>query len=121
GAGARAHQSAAARRRGRCCGSLARHGAQAQAHRGAALGPRAGGDLAVLGLGQAADDEQPDADAAEPAAVSGLTLEEPVEDALVIALGDADALVLHGDLDPVPGPPGLDADRAAIGRVLEGV
>src|SRR6516162_2994372 len=96
-------------------------GPQPQAHRGSPLGPRAGGDLALLGLGQAADDEQPDADAAEPAPVTRLALVEPVEDALVVAVGDADALVLHRDLDPAPGHPGANADRAAVGRVLEGV
>src|SRR6266568_1049190 len=94
---------------------------QAQAHDRPAGGARGGGDLAVLRLGQAADDEQPDADAAEPAPVAGLALEEPVEDALVVAVGDADALVLHRDLDPVLGHPGPDVDGAAFGRVLEGV
>ena len=70
-----------------------------------------GGNLAVLRLGQATDDEQADADAAEPAAVARLALEEPVEDALVIAVGDADALVFHRDLDPGP-PPGPTFTRA---------
>src|ERR1700704_5149751 len=94
---------------------------QAQAHDRPAGGARGGGDLAVLRLGQAADDEQPDAHPAEPAPVAGLALEEPVEDALVVAVGDADALVLHRDLDPLPGHLGPDAHRAAVGRVLERV
>ena len=120
--------------------ALASGGPQAQGHDRPAGGTRTGSDLAVLRLGQAADDEQADADAAEPAAIAGLALEEPVEDALVVAVGDADALVFHRDLDPVPthafrargapaprSPwpfplhPGPDADRAAVGRVLEGV
>src|SRR3974390_1758306 len=66
-----------------------------QGHDRAPPGARAGRSLAVLGLGQAADDEQADAHAAEPAAVARLALVEPVEDALVIAGGDADALVFH--------------------------
>src|SRR5271166_6793338 len=120
--------------------ALARGGPQAQGHDGPTGGTRAGGDLAVLRFGQAPDDEQADADAAEPAAIARLALEEPVEDALVIAVGDADTLVFHGDFDPVPAHafrargapaprspwplplhPGPDADRAAFGRVLEGV
>src|SRR3984957_5475146 len=88
-------------------------GPQAQAHGRAAGGPRVRGDLAVLGLGQAPDDEKPDADAAEPAAVTGLALEEPVEDALVIAVGDADALVFHGHLEVAFHQPGPDGDGAA--------
>src|SRR6516225_10004535 len=98
------------------CGSLASGGAQAQGRPAGRTG--AGGDLAVLRLGQTADDEQADADAAEPAAVAGLALEEPVEDALVVAVGDADAHVFDRDFDPVPSHPGPDADRAAVRRVL---
>src|ERR1700730_4049174 len=82
--------------------ALVRSGPQAQGHDRTAGGTRAGGDLAMLRLGQAADDEQADADAAEPAAIAGFALEEPVEDALVVAVGDADALVFHRDLDPAP-------------------
>src|ERR1700735_2892930 len=98
---------------------------------------RARGPLPVRARCQGADDEQADADAAEPAAVAGLALDEPVEDPLVIAVGDADALVLHRDLVPAaaphsfPGPwfprpcfprhPGTYPHRAAVGRVLEGV
>ena len=77
-------------------------GTEPEAYNRAAGRPGAGGDLAVLGLGQPADDEQADADAAEPAPVTRLTLDEPVEDALVVAGRDADALVLDGDLDPSP-------------------
>src|SRR4029077_19783729 len=106
---------------GRSARDRARRGPQAQPHRGAARGPRAGGDLAVLRLGQAADDEQADADTAEPAAVTGLALEEPVEDALVIAVRDADALVFHHDLDPAIGHLGPDADGSSGGRVFESV
>ncbi len=47
-------------------------------------------------------DVQPQADAAEPAAVTGLALHEPLKDPLVIARRDADALVIDRDLDPLP-------------------
>ena len=47
----------------------------------------------------------------KPAPVAGLALEEPLEDPLVVAVGDADALVFHGDLDPAARGPGPDHDR----------
>src|SRR5260370_22652602 len=75
-------------------------GPETKAHGRAARGTRVRGDLAMLGLGQAADDEQADADAAEPAAVAGLALEEPVEDALLVAPGAARPLGLPPPLDP---------------------
>ena len=75
---------------------------EAQAHDRAAGGAGAGVHFAALRHGQAADDEQADADAAETTAVARLALEEALEDPLVVAVGDADALVLHGDLDPGP-------------------
>src|ERR1035441_1007728 len=81
---------------------LTARGPQPQAHGRAAGGTRARGDLAVLSPRQPPAAEQADADAAEPAPVTGLALEEPVEDALVIAVGDADALVFHRHLDPAP-------------------
>src|SRR5581483_5735864 len=102
-------------------GELAGRRAQPQAQGRAAGRPRTRGHLTVLGLGQPAHDEQADAYAAEPPAVTGLALEEPVEDALVVAFGDADALVLDGDLDPSLADRGPDGDRAAVGRVLDGV
>ena len=95
--------------------SSVRRGREPQPHGRAATGPRAPGDLAVLGLGQAADDEQADAHAAEPAAVARLALVEPAEDALVIADGDADALVFHRDIDPAPPRPGPYQDDPAVG------
>src|ERR1700733_12519130 len=93
-------------------------GAEAEAHGRAAAGPGPGGHLTVLGQGQAADDEQADADAAEAAAVAGLALDEAVEDALVVAGGDADALVLDRHLDPARNAPydtGADMHGAAVG------
>jgi teichoic acid transport system ATP-binding protein len=94
-------------------GLSAFRGPQPQAHGRAAGRARAGRDLAVLGLGQTADDEQADANPAEPATVAGLALVKPVEDALVIRGRDADALVFHRHLDPGPGQPGPHGDGAA--------
>src|SRR5262245_51729019 len=67
--------------------------AQLQRHPGVAAAPGAGGDLAILRLGQLPDDVEPEPDAAEPAPVPGIALHEPLEDALVITRRDADALV----------------------------
>ena len=54
------------------------------------------------------------ADAAEPAAVARLALEEALEDALVVTVRDSDAPVFHGYLDlPVPGAR-PDRDLAAF-------
>jgi teichoic acid transport system ATP-binding protein len=80
-----------------------------------------GGDLATLRHGQAPDDEEADADTAEAAAVAGLALEEALEDALVVAVGDTDATVLDGDLDAAVAGPGPDHDLTALRRVLERV
>ena len=80
--------------------------AEAQRHRRATLGPRPRDHGALLRDGQLAHDVQPDPDAAKPPPVAGLALDEPLEDPLVVAGGDADALVFDADLDPRPGLPG---------------
>ena len=72
-------------------------------------------DLAVLGPGQLAHDVEPEADAAEPAAVAGLALDEPLEDPLPVGRRDADPLVLDRDLDLVAGLPGPHGHRPAVG------
>src|ERR1700730_1611875 len=87
---------------------------QLQPHAGAAAGPGTGGHLAVLGPRQLAHDVEPEADPPEPAPVAGLTLDEPLEDPLMIPGSDANALVLHADLDPVACQPGRHRDRAAL-------
>jgi hypothetical protein len=53
----------------------------------------------VLGDGEAPDDVEAYADSAEAAAVARLALDEPLEDPLVVARGDADALVFDVHLD----------------------
>ena len=79
---------------------------QPQPHQRAAGRAALGRDLAVLGPGQLAHDVEAEADAAEPAPVAGLALDEPLEDPLPVGGRDADALVGHGDLDPVARPAG---------------
>ena len=66
-------------------------------------------------------DVQAEPDAAEPAPVTGLALDEALEDALVIARRDADAFVLDRDIDPVGHRPGANSHSAARWRVLERV
>ena len=53
----------------------------------------------MLRDGQPPDDVEADADAAEPAAVARLALDEAVEDPLMVARGDADAFVFDVHLD----------------------
>jgi hypothetical protein len=69
----------------------------------------------VLGDSQPPDDVEADADPAEPAPVARLALHETVEDPLMVAGGDADALVLDVDLDHLPDPPDADRDGTARG------
>jgi teichoic acid transport system ATP-binding protein len=88
---------------------------QLQPHLGAAAVRRAGGHLAALGPGQLPHDVEAEPDAAEPAPVARLALHETLEDALVITRGDADPLVIDGDLDPLPGRPRPHRDRPAAG------
>ena len=47
---------------------------------------------------------RPDADAAEPAPVAGLALDEPLEDPLVVGRGMPMPWSVDGDLDPAPRP-----------------
>src|SRR5581483_11808273 len=96
-------------------------GGGGEAEGGAAGGAGAGGYFAVLGLRQAAHDEQADADSAEAAAVAGLALHEAVEDALEVGGGDADAFVVDGDLDPRAVHARPDVHGAAVRRVFDRV
>ena len=97
--------------RGRCRLAGAR---QPQPHdRAAAVAP-VGGDLAVLRLGELPDDVKAEPDAAEPAPVACLALDEPLEHALPVLRPDADALVRNLDLDRLAVRPGPDGDRAAL-------
>jgi len=66
-------------------------------------------------------DVEADADTAEPAAVAGLALHEALEDPLVVAWGDPDALVLDVHLDRRADAAGAHRDGSARGRVLERV
>src|SRR5690606_40280540 len=77
------------------------------------------GDRSALRLREAFDDVQTEPDSAEAPAVSGLPLDEPLEDPLVVAVLDADPLVhdRHHDVGPVADRP--DADGPAVRRVLE--
>jgi hypothetical protein len=67
----------------------------------------------VLRDGQPPDDVKPDTHPAEPAAVAGLALHEAVEDALVVAGRDADALVLDVHLDHGADDPSAHGDGSA--------
>src|SRR5947207_324722 len=93
----------------------------ASGSRSCATCPGPGGDLAALRPGQLPHDVEPEPNAAEAAPVPGFTLDEPLEDALVLARRDADALVVDGDLDPLSGRPGGHDDRPAVRRVFVGV
>ncbi len=80
-----------------------------------------GAHVAALGPGQAAHDVEAEPDAAEPAAVTAVDLDEPFEDALPVAR----ARCRRPRRRP-PRPPGRPRarpppDQAALGRVLEGV
>src|SRR5262245_44377338 len=75
---------------------------EGQAHDRAALGPGLSDHGAVLRDGQPPDNVEPDAHAAEPAAVARLALHEALEDPFVIAGGDANALVFDVHLDQRP-------------------
>src|SRR6202012_1690557 len=86
-----------------------------EAHDRAAFGAGPGVHLAALGDGQAADDVQAGADPPKGAGAPRLTLEEALEDPLVVTVGDADAVVGHGDLDVAVDGLGPDHDRAAVG------
>jgi hypothetical protein len=94
---------------------------QGQAHDRAARWAGLCDHGAVLRDRQPPDDVEADADAAESAAVAGLALHEPLEDPLVVAWGDADALVFDVDLDHRAHGAGAHGDGPAGGRVLEGV
>jgi hypothetical protein len=75
----------------------------------------------VLRGRQPPDDVEADADAAEAAAVARLALHEPLEDPLVVAWGDADALVFDVHLDHRAHGAAAHGDGPAGRRVLEGV
>jgi hypothetical protein len=75
----------------------------------------------VLRDRQPPDDEEADADAAEAAAVTRLALHEPLEDPLVVAWGDADALIFDVHLDQRAHGAAAHRDGPAGRRVLEGV
>src|SRR6202000_3490803 len=100
---------------------LALRALEGQAHDGAALLAGLGDDRAVLGGRQAPDDVEAHPDAPEAAAVARLALHEPLEDPLVVTLGDADALVFDVDLDHRTDGAGAYRDCPAGRRVLEGV
>ena len=89
--------------------------AQFQAHDRAAALALLGHDLAALLPGELANDVQAEADAAEPAAVAGLTLHEPFKDPIPVLGRDADPLVLDQNLDLVPGLLGANGHLAAVG------
>jgi hypothetical protein len=82
-------------------------------HRGPALGAGPRDDRALLRDRQPADDVKADPDTAEPPPVAGLALDEALEDPLVVARRDADALIQDGDLDYRPGHGGPDGHAAA--------
>jgi hypothetical protein len=94
---------------------------EAENHRGPALGAGPGDDRAFLRGGQPADDVKADPDTAEPPPVARFALDEALEDPLVVAWRDADALVQDGDLDQRPFHGGPHGHPAARRRVLEGV
>src|SRR6202035_3039964 len=100
---------------------LALRALEGQAHDGAALLAGLGDDRAVLGDCQPPDDVEADADAAEAAAVARLALHEPLEDPLVVAWGDADALIFDVHLDQRAHGAAAHRDSPAGWRVLEGV
>jgi len=64
-------------------------------------------------------DVEADADTAETAAVTGLALDEALEDPLVVARGNTDALVLDVHLDRRADAAGAHGNGPARGRVLE--
>lgn len=71
------------------------------------------------------DDGQPQTGSPGGAGAGGVDAVEALEDALLVLVGDADALVGDGDLDEVPAgrghPPHRDADPGAGRGVVDGV
>ena len=72
-----------------------------ECERGALALVRLHPDLAAVVGGDVADDRQAETGAAGLAAAGPVDPVEALEDALEVALGDADAVVGHGDLDPL--------------------
>ena len=69
-------------------------------------------------------DEAPDEEEPEPGSLAAgrpLGAEELGEDALLVRLGDPDAVVGHRDLGSPGAPARADGDRPALGRVPDGV
>ncbi len=72
-------------------------------------------DLATVVAGDVLDDGQAQAGAAGGPGPRRIGPVEPLEDPVQVLLGDADALVGDGDLDPAGPPPGADGDPGAAG------
>ena len=67
------------------------------------------------------DDGQPEAGAAGGARAGGVDAVEPLEDASLLGLGDALALVADVDLDQAVLAPDADGDLGAVAGVVDGV
>src|SRR4051812_37056406 len=89
---------------------------EGEAHAGASppVRPRVRGNVALLRAGQPAHDVQPETKAPETTAVPRLALDEALEDALAIAGGDPDPVVLHHHHDGVAVDARADRDHAAF-------
>lgn len=83
------------------------------------------GDLPAVRGGHVLHDRQPQSRTAGGTGASGVDAVEALEDALLVLVGDADALVGDGDLDVLPAgrvhPAGGYADAGTGGRVVDRV
>src|SRR5208282_235289 len=76
-------------------------------------------DAAAVHVDRHLDEVEPDAgsDNSRHVAAAVIALEQPIE----VGPGNADAVVGNGDDDRIRGNAGIDVDRAAAWRVLDGV
>ena len=79
------------------------------------------GDVAAVGGGDVLDDREPEAGAAGGAVAGRVDAVEPLEDAVDVLGGDADALVDHRDLDLLALGAGGDDHPGTPARVGDGV
>src|SRR3954447_20867507 len=79
-------------------------------------------DLPAVRGGHMLDDRETESRSARGTGAGRVDAVEALEDALLVLVGDADALVGHGDLDQVAAgrghPAGGDPDPGAGGRVV---
>jgi len=76
-------------------------------------------DFTFLGPGQLPHDVEPEANAAEPAPIAGVTLHEPLEHSLTVFFQYADSFVLHIDDDHFAVAAGQYGNDAPFGGVLD--